>query len=225
MGVSRSAGRVARSRIVSAFAERRFASVRLSGSFVVMSVASTRPVRAGNQIRPVVQGRKVVPSAVPPSFGDAALVTDGPSTDVPSPTDRRCPVSLALCAGAYLWRSSPLRSVRRLPGPFTAVAAPVSTSHRVSLPTRDGYSSRSQPVIRDVAGSMSLARVRVKRGGVAADAEATEPEVLQRLHEGLDAALPAPAGKRLQGLRVVRVEGAVAMLTAVRLGPFADRKS
>ena len=35
------------------------------------------------------------------------------------------------------------RSVRRLPGPFPAVAAPVSTSHRVSLPTRAGYSSRS----------------------------------------------------------------------------------
>ncbi len=36
-------------------------------------VASARPVRAGNQERPFVQGRKVVPSAVPPSFGDAAL--------------------------------------------------------------------------------------------------------------------------------------------------------
>jgi hypothetical protein len=44
------------------------------------------------------------------------------------------------------------RSVRRLPGPFPAVATPVSTCHRVSLPTRAGYSSRSQPVIRDVGG-------------------------------------------------------------------------
>ena len=39
-----------------------------------------------------------------------------------------------------------LRSVRRLPGPFPAVVAPVSTSHRISLPTLDRYSSRSLPV-------------------------------------------------------------------------------
>jgi hypothetical protein len=45
-------------------------------------------------------------------------------------------------------RASPLacRSVRRLPGPFAAAVTPVCTSHRVSLPTLDGYSSRSQPV-------------------------------------------------------------------------------
>ena len=49
-------------------------------------------------------------------------------------------------------RVRPSRSVRRLPGPFPAVVAPVSTSHRISLPTLDGYSSRSQPVLRDVAG-------------------------------------------------------------------------
>jgi len=61
-------------------------------------------------------------------------VTDG---RVVGPDDRRCPVSLALCAGAY-WlvpRVRPSRSVRRLPGPFPVVVAPVSTSHRVSLPT------------------------------------------------------------------------------------------
>jgi hypothetical protein len=69
-------------------------------------------------------------------------------------------------AALYRWRSAPeptgvatrirvgRRSVRRLPGPITVAAAPVSTSHRISLPTRDGYSSRSQPVLRDVAGSM-----------------------------------------------------------------------
>jgi len=64
------------------------------------------------------------------------------------PGDRRCPVSLALCAGAYLVvRSGHARrdgrSVRRLPGPFAAAVAPVCTNHRVSLPTIDGYSSRS----------------------------------------------------------------------------------
>jgi len=64
--------------------------------------------------------------------------------------------SLAIGAALYRWRSAPeptergrgdrrwpCRSVRRLPGPFAAVVAPVSTSHRVSLPTLDGYSSRS----------------------------------------------------------------------------------
>ena len=66
-------GRVARSSSVSALAERRFASVRLSGSVVVISWPPRGPSAPGNQERPFVQGRKVVPSAVPPSFGDAAL--------------------------------------------------------------------------------------------------------------------------------------------------------
>src|SRR4029077_8687758 len=95
-----------------------------------------------------VPGRKVVPSAVPPSFGDAALR----DRRVAVAADRRCPLSLAVGAGAY-WVPRPVprrRWVRRLPGPFAAAVAPVSTSHRVSLPTLDGYSSRSQPVLRDV---------------------------------------------------------------------------
>src|SRR5215470_1411375 len=147
MGVSRSAGRVARSSSVSALDARRFASPRLSGSVVAIVAASLRPVvravRPGNQKRPFVPGRKVVPSAVPPSFGDAALMTDGT-------------LSLPIGAALYRWRSAPepteryRRWVRRLPGPFAAAVVPVSTSHRVSLPTLDGYSSRSQPVLRDV---------------------------------------------------------------------------
>src|SRR5688572_28114059 len=88
------------------------------------------PSASVNQERPIVPGRKVVPSAVPPSFGDAALVTDGR-------------VSLPIGAALYRWRSAPEptgsaladRLVRRLPGPFPVVVAPVSTSHRVSLPT------------------------------------------------------------------------------------------
>ena len=112
--------------------------------------------------RPVVPGRKVVPSAVPPSFGDAALrdrrVAAGRSS-VP-------PIGAAL----YRWRSAPEptgiaprrrcahRSVRRLPGPFAAVVAPVSTSHRISLPTLDGYSSRSQPALRDVRRRIGAGR-------------------------------------------------------------------
>src|SRR5258705_6065246 len=45
--------------------------------------------------------------------------------------------------------------------PYTTLFRSVSTSHRISLPTLDGYSSRSQPVLRDVAGSM--ARVNRRR--------------------------------------------------------------
>lgn len=80
--------------------------------------------------------------------------------------DRRCPVTLALCAGAY-WgsRIATDRSVRRLPGPFPAVAAPVSTSHRVSVPTCDGYSSRSQPICVSVARMVAGTGGGVKRGG------------------------------------------------------------
>src|SRR5450759_5116843 len=48
-------------------------------------------------------------------------LTDGTAC----PSDRRCPLSLAPCAGAY-WRRPRRRvSVRRLPGPFTAAATPV----------------------------------------------------------------------------------------------------
>jgi len=91
-------------------------------------------------------------------------VTDGPLVRVVPGR----PIGAAL----YRWRSAPeptarrrfrRGSVRRLPGPFTVVAAPVSTNHRVSLPTCDGYSSRSQPVLRDVAGSMARGSDSVKR--------------------------------------------------------------
>jgi hypothetical protein len=69
----------------------------------------------------------------------------GPETSIAEP----------IGAALYRWRSAPepsdvrgadgatLRSVRRLPGPFSAVVTPVSTTHQVSLPTLDGYSSRS----------------------------------------------------------------------------------
>jgi len=69
--------------------------------------------------------------------------------------DRRV-VRRPIGAARYRWRSAPeptspaaraaCGSVRRLPGPFAAAVVPVSTSHRVSLPTLDGYSSRSSPV-------------------------------------------------------------------------------
>ena len=145
MGVSRSAGRVARSRIVSALAAYRLACVRLIGSAVLIA----RP-RESETTLSSRDERSCLPRCHPHSA-------------MPHLRDRR--------PGRGTWRSAlpciagalrrsllagpplrPSRSVRRLPGPFPAVVAPVSTSHRISLPTLDGYSSRSQPVLRDVAG-------------------------------------------------------------------------
>ena len=97
IGVSRSAGRVARSSSVSALAERRFASVRLSGSVVLIVLRPPGLVRARESRNDqFVPGRKVVPSAVPPSFGEAALRdrrASGRSCD-------RCRSALPSIAGA-----------------------------------------------------------------------------------------------------------------------------
>ena len=73
----------------------------------------------------------------------------------------------------------PYRSVRRLPGPFAAVVAPVSTSHRVSLPTLDGYSSRSQPVF-----VMSAEYVAGGSGRQARRLDGREPRIWQKFHPG-----------------------------------------
>jgi hypothetical protein len=55
-----------------------------------------------------------------------------------TPADRCCPLSLALCAGAY-WRALEARgSVRRLTGPFSLVAAPASTNRWFSMPAPGG---------------------------------------------------------------------------------------
>ncbi len=155
IGVSRSAGRVARSRIVSALAVSRLAWLRLMGSGLV--IAGPRESR-NDRSSP---GRKVVPSAVPPSFGDAALVWPTARVVVRSRRARPWRSALpciagalrrSLLGGAGAFAARACRSVRRLPGPFAAAVVPVYTSHRVSLPTHDGYSSRSQPVLRDVGG-------------------------------------------------------------------------
>jgi len=47
--------------------------------------------------------------------------------------DWRCPVSLALCAGAYSVALRCFLSVRRLLGPFTVCASPARTNRRVSV--------------------------------------------------------------------------------------------
>ena len=112
---------------------------RVRGGHVRASGASE------NQKRPFVPGTKGR------TFRGATLIrrcrtflTDG---SVLSTADRRCPAIAGALRRSLLGpRLAPPRSVRRLPGPFPVAAAPVSTSHRVSLPTRDGYSSRSMPV-------------------------------------------------------------------------------
>ena len=114
--------------------------------------------RIKNDLRPRDE-RSCLPRCHPHSAICRTHLTDG-SAD--GPQIRRPPIG----AARYRWRSAPeptgdrSRSVRRLPGPFPAVVAPVSTSHRVSVPTCDGYSSRSSPVLRDVGGSLGVARRR-----------------------------------------------------------------
>ena len=80
---------------------------------------------------------------------------------MPHSRDRRATVvPLPIGAALYRWRSAPeptgggarpLAFGPEAPGSIPFAAAPVSTSHRVSLPAGDGYSSRSPPVLRDVA--------------------------------------------------------------------------
>jgi hypothetical protein len=78
--------------------------------------------------------------------------------------DWRCPVSLALCAGAYLVASRSL-SVRRLTGPFVVIASPACTNRRISVLAEGDYSSRSQPIYSLVAGSLRADRCSVKEVG------------------------------------------------------------
>ena len=151
MGVSRSAARVARSRIVSVF----------GGEALGLGQAD-RFVRAHRDRAPESE-TTFVSGTKGRAFRGATLirrcrtsVTDGPASPPP------------IGAALYRWRSAPeptgacglaaSRSVRRLPGPFLVVAVPARTNRRISESTCDGYSSRSQPVLRDVAGSMAVAR-------------------------------------------------------------------
>jgi len=126
-------------------------------------------IRPGNQKRPFVPGRKVVPSAVPPSFGDAALG----DRQAAAPLVRSPPIGAAL----YRWRSAPEPTgSARVTAPL-AVRSGGSRVHSPPSPLRfppatgslcrrfDGYSSRSQPALRDVAGSLGVAPGRVNLAG------------------------------------------------------------
>jgi hypothetical protein len=147
IGVSRSAVRVARRRIVSAEPARRFVSRRLSGSAAVMRGRRLRASRESETT--FVSGTKGR------AFRGATLIRRVPHSDrrvVGRPADR----SALPC---NRWRSAPEptgvrglgapRSVRRLPGPFTVVVRPGSLDPPAAgslCPGRvDGYSSRSQP--------------------------------------------------------------------------------
>ena len=111
-------------------------------------------------------------------------------------TDRRCPVSLALCAGAY-WR--PRLAPPRVRSGGSRVHPP-SSSFRLA-PTagslgrrRDEYSSRSQPAVRDVRGVWT-GRVRgVKRSTGSPDRRPAErPAHAVRRHRSGDG---RPAARR-----------------------------
>jgi hypothetical protein len=92
------------------------------------------------------------------------------SATAATPADRCCPVSLALCAGAY-WRALEARGlVRRLTGPFLLVAAPACTNRWFSTPapgcTRPDHSpyfdvGRS---LRALPGGCQLEPRRVAKG-------------------------------------------------------------
>ena len=114
IGVSRSAGRVARRRIVSALAARRCACARLIGSSVVIAYG---PRRIKTTFVSGTKGR---------AFRGATLVrrcrtlaTDGPSR-VSTATDRRCPFIAGALRRSLLTSAAYAAScsVRRLPGPF-----------------------------------------------------------------------------------------------------------
>ena len=70
-----------------------------------------------------------------------------------TPADRCCPVSLALCAGAY-WRALEARgSVRRLTGPFAPSATPACTNRWFSMPAPGGTRPDHSPYL-DVGASL-----------------------------------------------------------------------
>ena len=142
---------------MSAFAARRRVWARLIGSAVVIACGLGES-RTTNRLR---DERSCLPRCHPHSA-------------LPHSRDRRArvlPCRSALPAIAGALRRSLLapaaraasRSVRRLPGPFPAVVVPARTKRRISGSTCDGYSSRSQPVVRD--GPRSMGRAGATRQG------------------------------------------------------------
>ena len=83
------------------------------------------------------------PHSAMPLFGQRVglsgrLASGCPLVPPATPADWCCPLSLALCAGAY-WRALEARGlVRRLTGPFALVAAPACTNRWFSTPAPGG---------------------------------------------------------------------------------------
>ena len=85
-----------------------------------------------------------MPSAVPPSFGVCRTHRDRRAVGVSTDADRRCPVSLALCAGAY-WR--PRLAPPRVRSGGSRVHSPSSSSR---LPPAAGSLGRRATGTRPV---------------------------------------------------------------------------
>ena len=171
IGVSRSAVRVARSRIVSAAAGEALGfgqAERVGHRGPSFGGSSARgPSAPENQETTFVSRdeRPCLPRCHPHSAVCRTL-TDGRPCDR---LDRRCPVSLALCAGAYLSSAAGAasRSVRWLPGPFAAAAIPASHqppglwigARRVLVPIK----ARIRDVARSLGAPVATRQARRRR--------------------------------------------------------------
>ena len=144
-------------------AARRWACARLIGSAVVIAGClgeSRTTVRLRDE-------RSCLPRCHPHSaMPHSRDRRDGRAGSNPAVADRRCPVSLALCAGAY-WRPRPAPPRVRSGG---SRVHSLSSSLRLA-PTAGSLDRRAtgtrpvhSPLIRDVRGVWAAARGRVKRG-------------------------------------------------------------
>src|SRR5262245_4444796 len=129
MGVSRSAGRVARNRMVSVFGARRLASVRLSGWSVLIALV---PRESETTLRPGTQGR---------AFRGATLIRSC-RTYV---TDRFAVARWPIGAARYRWRSAPEP---------TDAASGLCRTDRVRSGGSRVHSPPSPPRLAPTAGSL-----------------------------------------------------------------------
>ena len=132
--------------------------------------------------------------------------------------DRRCPVSLALCAGAY-WR--PRLAPPRVRSGGSRVHSP-SSSFRLA-PTagslgrrRDGYSSRSQPAVRDVAAEYG--RVASEASSARRDRPDRRPAAISRPRSP-----KAPIRRRTTGSQAAAPSAWATIATSTRSRPGTDR--
>jgi hypothetical protein len=134
-----------------------------------------------------------------------------------TPADRCCPVSLALCAGAY-WRALEARGlVRRLTGPFALVAAPACTNRWFSTPAPGGTRPDHSPYW-ECGGSLRAgpAACQTMARGCGAEARRPAPRLELRRHSSAtEAAVPHYAAAR-------RHRGATETRPLLRIWPNAN---